>query len=380
MKLALIATEKLPVPAIRGGAIQIYLDSVAPIIAMNHDITIISITDPDLQQTEEKNGVRYVRFPEDQYVPSITDYLKKEKYDVVHLCNRPNWIKMLREAVPNTKFVLSVHNEMFSYEKMSNEEGQDCVDSVSKIVTVSDYIGTTITSRFQSAKSKTKTVYSGVDLNDYQPNWTSQGKQARNRVRNELGLQGKKVVLFVGRLSKVKGPHILLQALPDIIEQHPDVMMVFIGSKWFGDDEVNNYVKHLYTLGAMFKEHVTFIKFVKPKDIPDLYAMSDLFVCSSQWQEPLARVHYEAMAAGLPMITSNRGGNPEVIDEGKNGHVIHDFENPAEYARMINSLLSDAGKRERMGRYGRAKVEQDFGWNRVASNLQNVYEEVYRNV
>ena len=68
-----------------------------------------------------------------------------------------------------------------------------------------------------------------------------------------MNLQNKKIVLFVGRLSKVKDPHILLQALPKIIEKNPDIVMVFIGSKWFGDNNVNNYVKHLYTLGAMFQ-------------------------------------------------------------------------------------------------------------------------------
>ncbi|MCA1031209.1 glycosyltransferase family 4 protein [Bacillus timonensis] len=375
MKLALIATEKLPVPAIRGGAIQIYLDSAAPLIAKKHDVTIISITDPKLNDTEQSNGVKYVRFPEEQYVSSIINHCKNNHYDVIHLCNRPNWIKELKAATPNSKLVLSVHNEMFDYDKLTDAEGEECIKSVSKIITVSDFIGKTITSRFPSAKSKTKTVYSGADLTTYQPAWTSGGRDARNRVRSELGIQGKKVILFVGRLSKVKGPHILLQALPKIIEQHPDVMMVFIGSKWFGDDNVNNYVKHLYTLGAKYKENVTFIKFVQPKDIPDLYAMSDLFVCCSQWQEPLARVHYEAMAAGIPMLTSNRGGNPEVIEEGKNGHVIYDFENPDAYADMINSLLKDRSKCEKMGRYGRSKVERDFSWNDVASNLLRVYEE-----
>jgi spore coat protein SA len=374
MKIALIATEKLPVPAIRGGAIQIYLDAVAPIIAKKHDVTVISITDRDLPDVESKNGVKYARFDEENYVQSLTHHLKEVHYDVVHLCNRPNWIETLHEASPKTKFVLSVHNDMFSFEKMSDTEGDRCISTVSKIITVSDYIGNTITSRFPKAKGKTSTVYSGVDLEGYNPSWISQGSSARNRVRSELNLKDKKVVLFVGRLSKVKGPHILLHAMPKIIEQHPDVKMVFIGSKWFGDNDLNNYVKHLYTLGAMYQDNVTFIKFVKPKDIPDLFVMSDLFVCSSQWQEPLARVHYEAMAAGLPMITSNRGGNPEVIEEGKNGHVIHDFENPDEYARLINSLLSDKGKREKMGKYGRQKVERDFGWNQVASNLLRVYE------
>jgi spore coat protein SA len=374
MKIALIATEKLPVPAIRGGAIQIYLDAVAPIIAKKHDVTVISITDKDLPDVESRNGVKYARFDEESYIQSLTHHLKEVHYDVVHLCNRPNWIETLHGASPKTKFVLSVHNDMFSYEKMNDTEGDRCISTVSKIITVSDYIGNTITSRFPKAKGKTSTVYSGVDLEGYNPSWTSQGSSARNRVRSELNLKDKKVVLFVGRLSKVKGPHILLHAMPKIIEQHPDVMMVFIGSKWFGDNDLNNYVKHLYTLGAMYKNNVTFIKFVKPKDIPDLFVMSDVFVCSSQWQEPLARVHYEAMAAGLPMITSNRGGNPEVIEEGKNGHVVHDFENPDEYARMINNLLSDKGKRDKMGKHGRQKVERDFGWNQVASNLLRVYE------
>ncbi|EJQ70027.1 hypothetical protein IG7_02700 [Bacillus cereus HuA2-4] len=377
MKIAIIATEKLPVPAVRGGAIQIYIGSVASIIASKgNDVTVISITDPNLKTEEKKSGVRYIRFAEEGYLHDILEHLRNEQYDVIHLCNRPNWIAFLSEVATNTKFVLSVHNEMFAYEKMSDQEGEACIKAVSKIVTVSDYIGETITSRFKTANSKTKTVYSGVDLNEYYPAWTVNGKEIKHYVKKELNLQNKKVVLFVGRLSKVKGPHILLQALPKIIEKTPEIVMVFIGSKWFGDNNVNNYVKHLYTLGAMFQNNVIFIKFVKPKDIPTLYAMSDLFVCSSQWQEPLARVHYEAMAAGLPIITSNRGGNPEVIEEGKNGYIVNDFENPDAYAEKIINLLNNESKREQMGKYGRSKVEKDFGWNRVAMNLIGVYKEV----
>ncbi|MGE7881922.1 glycosyltransferase family 4 protein [Bacillus sp. NPDC094077] len=377
MKIAIISTEKLPVPAVRGGAIQIYIDSVASIIASKgNDVTVISITDPNLKPEEKKGGVRYIRFAEEGYLHDILEHLRNEQYDVVHLCNRPNWITSLSEVATKTKFVLSVHNEMFAYEKMSDQEGEACIKAVSKIITVSDYIGETITSRFQIAKSKTKTVYSGVDLNEYYPAWTTNGKEVKHYVKKELNLQNKKVILFVGRLSKVKGPHILLQALPKIIEKNPDIVMVFIGSKWFGDNNVNNYVKHLYTLGAMFQNNVIFIKFVKPKDIPTLYAVSDLFVCSSQWQEPLARVHYEAMAAGLPIITSNRGGNPEVIEEGKNGYIVDDFENPDAYAEKIINLLNNESKRVQMGKYGRLKVEKDFGWNRVAMNLIGVYKEV----
>jgi spore coat protein SA len=114
---------------------------------------------------------------------------------------------------------------------------------------------------------------------------------------------------------------------------------------------------------------------VQPKDIPSLFTMADAFVCSSQWQEPLARVHYEAMAAGVPIITSRRGGNPEVIEHGKNGYVVDDFANPEAYAKWINELFANRSLMEKMGRYGRTKVEKEFSWNVVASNLLSVYEE-----
>ncbi|MDQ0483396.1 glycosyltransferase family 4 protein [Guptibacillus hwajinpoensis] len=378
MNIALIATEKLPVPAIRGGAIQIYLEAVTKLLAKHHQVTVISIEDKDLQQSETVDGVHFVRMNQENYVTEIKNFISSKKFDVIHVCNRPLWIETLKESSPSSKFILSIHNEMFALGKMTDEEGEKCVSLVSKIVTVSDYIGQTITSRFPSAKGKVQTVYSGVDLTSYHPRWTAKGKQLRQSIRSQLQLSNKKIVLFVGRLSKVKGPHILLHSLPEIIAQHPDAHLVFIGSKWFGENNVNNYVKHLYTLGAMYPDNITFIKFVEPKDIPKLYSMADVFVCCSQWQEPLARVHYEAMAAGLPVLTSDRGGNPEVINEGKNGHVIHQFEEPTAYAKAINSLLSSEGTRDRLGKNGRTHVEGQFGWSRVASNLKTVYETAAR--
>lgn len=375
MDIAFIATEKLPVPAIRGGAIQIYLEAIATRIAREHHVTVISIEDINLKQEEVVENVRYVRFKEDEYVKSIKEFLKQEKYDLIHICNRPSWVSELK-SVTDAKCILSVHNEMFAYEKINEEDGNKCIQMTSQIVTVSDFIGSTITSRFPNAKGKVQTVYSGVDLEKYAPVWTNEGRVNRQRIRKQLGLENKKIILFVGRLSKVKGPHLLLQALPEIIEEHSDIMLVIVGSKWFGENNINNYVKHLYIIGAQNREHTTFIQFVKPKDIPLLYTMSDVFICSSQWEEPLARVHYEAMAAGLPIITSNRGGNPEVIVEGKNGFIIKDFENPSAYANKINYLFHHMEQMEKMGKNGRKVVEDKFGWESVVDNLLRVYKSV----
>jgi Glycosyltransferase len=373
MHIAMIGTEKLPVPAIRGGAIQIYIQSTAEIIAVSNQVTVFSIKDPDLKNEETVRGIHYIRLNRETYVSELAEQLSRGRFEIVHLCNRPAWIEHLKKAAPESRFVLSVHNEMFTETKMSHESGEQCIRSVAEIVTVSNYIAKTITNRFPEAAEKVRTVYSGVDLDTFHPAWTDEGMRIRKIMREKTGLEGKQIILFVGRLSKVKGPHILLQAIPAIAEEHPEAMFVFIGSKWFGDDRVNNYVRHLYTLGAMHQEHVTFIKFIRPSDIPYYYAMSDIFVCSSQWQEPLARVHYEAMAAGVPVITTNRGGNGEVISEGHNGFIIDAFDRPDAYARQINILLGDQTLRDRMGRIGRQTAENKYGWKRVAENLIDVY-------
>ncbi|MFT8316823.1 MAG: glycosyltransferase family 4 protein [Sporolactobacillus sp.] len=375
MKIAFIATEKLPVPAIRGGAIQIYLESVAALLAeSNHQITVYSIKDAGLADNETRKGIHYIHLSAKHYLQELIHALQSAKYDLIHLCNRPEWVTALADAAPESKFVLSVHNEMFAEGKITDKEGHACIERLSQIVTVSHYIGTTITRRFPEAEPITKTVYSGVSLEKYHPSWTAEGRSIREHMREELGLRDRKVALFVGRLSKVKGPHILLQALPSIIREHPEAMLVFVGSKWFGDDQVNNYVRHLYTLGALNPENVGFIKFVKPEDIPGFYSMADLFVCSSQWQEPLARVHYEAMAAGLPILTTNRGGNAEVIERGENGYVLDHFDDPEAYADIINQLFSDEDKSRRMGKKGREIAEHKYGWQRVADELLEVYE------
>lgn len=374
MKLAFICTEMLPAPAIRGGAIQILIDGIAPIIAERHDLTIFSITDPELPETEDSGGIRYVRFPRKEYVKSVVEYLKNNApFDVIHVFNRPRPVSWYKSAVPQTKFVLSLHNEMFDPQKINDEEGQKCVDSVETIMTVSNYIGQTVRKRFPAARSKVQTVYSGVDLTKYLPVWA--GGSNRHDLRQKFGFQDKKVILFVGRLTAKKGPHLLIEAMQEILPEHPDAVLVIIGSRWFSDNSINDYIRKLYSQAEPLGDRVIFTKFVAPSEMPDYYLAGDVFVCSSQWQEPLARVHYEAMAAGLPIITTNRGGNAEVIRHLYNGIVIDDFSNPGIFATAINKVFSYPGKALQLGKTARKISERYFGYERVARDLMSVYEK-----
>ncbi|RYL93268.1 glycosyltransferase family 4 protein [Sporolactobacillus sp. THM19-2] len=378
MRLAYICTEKLPLPAIRGGAIQMMIDGVASDLAAEHQLTIFSVTDPALSDREVKNHICYVRLPQEAYSDHVAKEITQHTFDVIHVFNRPKDVIKYKKACPQSRFVLSLHNEMFHPDKISDFEGRQAIDSVNRLMTVSRYIKDSVIRRFPQAGKKTDVVYSGADLNRYYPVWTIKGRTVRSNTRARLGIKDKKVILFVGRLSPSKGPHMLIQAMKYLLDDHPDAVLVIAGGKWFSDNGSNPYVNFLYQLAEPIRTQVIFTKYVPSDQIPDLFPAADLFVCSSQWQEPLARVHYEAMAAGVPVVTTDRGGNTEVVKQHVNGLVLEKYDRVGSFVQAIDYLLSNPFTASRLGRNGRLFVEANHDFSHVADRLLRLYNGVIR--
>ncbi|HWO75178.1 MAG TPA: glycosyltransferase family 4 protein [Bacillus sp. (in: firmicutes)] len=375
----MIGTDKLTVPPLRGGAVEVLVDGVTPHLSKKHQLTIYCITDPDLPDYEVVNGVEYIRVPRENYEYNVGIKLSektknKEYYDVIHVFNRPRNLPIYKAAMPESRFIISLHNEMFREGEISSEMGNLAINSVDKIMTISEYIRETLIARFPLAKSKVEVVYSGIDLNRYKPIWDKEAQETRNKLRKKYCVEDKNVILFVGRLSKTKGPDILIHAMKQVIQKYVDSVLVIVGSKWFGNDMIDEYGLSLRQLAESLGENkVIFTGFVPPSDIPSHYLIGDIFVCSSQWQEPLARVHYEAMGAGLPVITTKRGGNEEILEHLKNGILIEDYANPKSFADAISFLLSNEQEAKRIAKVGRKFVESNFGFEHVAVRLENLY-------
>lgn len=376
MRVALVCTEMLPVPPVRGGAIQIYLAGVAPLLAERFDVTVYGIADPELPMNEvhPKLPLRFRRFPRDGYEEAVAADLAAARFDVVEVFNRPKNVLLFAAAAPHSRYVLSLHNEMLLERKISDADGQRCVDLCAKIVTVSRFVADRVASRFPSAAPKLRPVYSGVDLTLYPPPGSAEAAALRAATRAARGIGDEPVVLFVGRLSEVKGPHVLVEAMADVLAHHPRARLLVVGSKWFGENEIDNYVRRLFERAERLGRSVVFCGFVPVAEIPAHFYAGDVFVCASQWEEPLARVHFEAMAAGLPVITTRRGGNAEAVKEGESAIVIDDFANPAAFASAINLLLAEPRRAAAMGRRGREIVEARGGWRGVAEELAEILQ------
>lgn len=371
MKIALICTEKLPVPPVAGGAVQLYIDGIAPYLAAKHDITIFSIQYHGLPDRETVNGIRLVRLPgsdNEIYINNLKSALDSS-FDLIHVFNRPRYVLELMKVLPGSRFSLSLHNEMFHPEKISDEEAMLCIKKVEFINTVSRYIADTVKERFPQAADKLRVVYSGADTDIFRPAWTPEGYKDKIALKARYKLQDHKVILFVGRFSPKKGVHVLLDAVKKVMLRRSDTALMIIGSKWYGSNETDDYTKELRTKAGQLPGPVVFTGFLPPDQVCRHYSMADVFVCASQWNEPLARVHFEAMAAGLPIITTNRGGNAEVVRDFGNGIVIDDCSNPEKMAESILHLLGNPSKCIEMGKTGRDMAERFFNWKRVAGEI-----------
>lgn len=377
MKIALICTEKIPVPPIRGGAIQQYIDGILPYIREKHQITVYCVQDPELPNEELSDNVRYVRVEGKgtlSYIYSVRDRIEDD-FDLVHVFNRPLWVNILSEKLPEScQMSLSLHNEMFLPKKISEEEAKQCIARVKFITTVSNFVSSGVKELYPEAEGKLRTVYSGVDIIKYQPVWSQEAALARKELKEKYGLTNKRIILYVGRLSVKKGSHVLIKAMDRVIAENPDTALVVVGSKRFGDNTEDSYVQGVKQLTNKSDAKVIFTGFLPPSEVVSHYYLGDIFVCASQWDEPLARVHYEAMAAGLPIITTNRGGNAEVMTMFDNGIILNKYDNPLVFARAINYLLDHPEMALKMGRRGRQLAEEKYSWERVAGELLELFE------
>lgn len=371
-RIAMVATEMLPVPPIRGGAIQTLIAGVVPLLARRFDLTVVGIRHPELPDEETAGGVRWVRVPAERrvedYAEHVVRFLGRERWDGVEIFNRPRLIGPVARALPGVPLVLSMHNDMFESNKIAPEKGRACLETLAAVVTVSDYVGRRIDELFPGFAAKITTVRSGVDLAAFRPR--PDGRRGELAARLDLG-EGP-VVLSTSRLSRNKGTHVLIEAMRRVLDTHPQARLLLVGSAWYGRDTRNDYVMEVEEQAAALGAAVRFTGYVPYREMPRYYELGDVFVCASQWREPLARIHYEAMATGLPILTTDRGGNAEVIEEGGNGLIARPHDDPEVFADALCTLLADADLRRRLGRRGRQLAEQRYGWARTARELEAV--------
>lgn len=403
MKIAFVSTEKLPVPAAEGGAVQTYIEGVLPCLSKRYDITVFCGAGSGRALEEKKGNVRYVRIPgakPGQYIETVKSRLDRS-FDLVHIFNRPLWLLSLSEGHPKLAYSLSLHNDMFHPDRMTKSEALECAARARFITAVSKYTADMAIAHCPAVRDKIHVIYSGVDAGRYSPA-SAVGRHSQvpavgghspapdvgghssamdvggRSPAPDAGVKDSKTILFVGRLTPEKGAHVLMQAVKKIMEERDGITLVIAGSRRFGSNEGDDYTRSLKALSGELKGSVVFTGFMQPDKLIDYYRSADIFVCPSQWNEPLARVLYEAMASRLPVVATDRGGNAEVVSNFTNGILVSEYRSHNAIAKAIRLLLDDPKKAEEMGKAGLELVMANHSWERVAEDIRRMIDKHVR--
>jgi spore coat protein SA len=390
--VALIGPELYPIPPIRGGAVELFIEGLASCLGRWRPV-VIGPSDPELPGFEVRSGVAYFRVPLGgwrgrvykryrQYFPiydlQVAKIIRRVRPDLLHVHNRPLLAQSLkkRQGLEKLPLILHMHN---LYESLGRRERPDpgAPQSLAAFIGCSRFVVERERWRLGKDAASHFVVYNGVDAAGF---FTARSRpDLREKWRSSLGLTEEPTVLFVGKIRESKGVQILLAAMDQVWVRFPAAALVLAGGTEFGRGRTGRETPFLQELRrqiAAARGRVVLTGFIPPRQMPEIYLLGDIFAGPSQIEEGLGMVFLEAAAAGLPIIATRRGGIPEVVRDGVNGLLLQQHDDPRELGEKIKQLLADRNLRLSLGRQGRAWVRENFSWEKTARRQEQVYDEV----
>lgn len=395
MKIAILTSGILPVPAVQGGAVENLIDFY---LAYNnkhhlHDITVYSCNHhstwkhPALKSKvnhyyyvdttsiiarirkrlylRKAGGGEMHHFSIEYFIEQVLKHLRKLSYDLIIIENRPPFSLKVKK-VSSAKIVYHIHNSNLTKESRYAEELYDAAD---QIICVSDFITKEVKS-IDSNDKKCVTVHNGIDLNAFSPN------RKYCIFRKDIGLnEDDFVLLFSGRINREKGISELLDAILSI-KEFSNIKLLVIGSSFYGGSSTEDrFINSLKEKTGCISNRIFFTGFIPYDKMPDYLSIANVSVIPSIWDDPFPTTVLEAQAMGLPIITTKRGGIPEEVSE-ENAILLNTDEHFVEnLANAILDLYQHPEKRDAMAK---ASLERSklFDKETYAQNFFNALEKV----
>lgn len=389
-KVALIGPELFPIPPIRGGATEQFIDQLARRLTHWRPV-VIGVGDPELPDHEFRGEVEYLRvslsgwrkwlykryrdtFP--YYDRRVAAVLREVKPALVHVHNRPLLALYLKKEFPHLPFILHMHN-LYTVLGKRERPAPGTPIPVEAFAACSRFVLEKERDRLGVGAASHVVVYNGVDPEAFQPQWQREAQAAE--LRERYGLDHEPTVLYVGKLRESKGIGVLLSAMELVWQKLPQAVLVLVGGTEFGRGRIHRQTPFLMQLQGQLNRaagRVITTGFIPPSEVSQTYLLGDIFVAPSQIDEGLPLVVLEASASGLPIITTQMGGIPEFVQDGLNGLLLGQKDDLTELAEKISLLLQTASLRKKLGEQGRHRVLQLFSWEKIAQRQEQVYDEI----
>lgn len=395
MKILVLAWE-FP-PRIVGGISRHVADLYPELVKLGHTVHLITIEVSKAPNYEVKNGISVHRVPVasnqdfsqwvvnmnasmEEYSIKLIDEILSDRFgqnfDLIHA---HDWLVVDAAIAISEKFHIpitatihateygrfnGIHNDTQNYvhqkEILLSQKAQ-------RVIVCTNYMSQEVERALGCPPAKVDVVYNGLSAKRIRQ--FQQLTFNRAEMRSKYAEPDEAIIYYVGRLTHEKGIFLLLNAAPKVIAAQADkVKFVIIGS---GDAHSILLQRQAWDLGIYHK--VVFTGFMSDEDLCKLQTIADCAVFPSLY-EPFGIVALEGFAAGVPVVVSNTGGMPEVVQNDVTG-VVTAVNNSDSIAEGIIKILQNPDFSQKLVTNAQQDLQTRFTWPKLAKQTEAVYQK-----
>lgn len=402
MKLAVITSGFLPVPATKGGAVE---NIIVNLLNENEkykkiEFSIFSVYDKtalDISKFYKKAKFKFIKIPNiikltDRCIFFIANNILKKKnshsyryifqrlyflYKCSNLLNQNNYDKVLLENHPSQYLALKWHKNNKQYEgnyyyHCHNEipgsyRCYDIIKNTKKIICVSEFRKNTVKNYWNLKDNQLVVLKNSIDSNKI---IKKANAEEIKEIRNKFNINAsEKVLIYTGRIVPGKGVKELIESIKLI--KHKNFKLLILGASLNSLNVKNEYEKEIYSsIDENIKNKIIFTGFINYDELYKYYSLADIAVLPSIMDDSAPLSIVEALCCGIPIITTDSGGIPEYATNGSAIILKRDKYLVNNIAKSIDSILGDDKKRKEM-----SKISKNISKNLT---LNKFYEEFYK--
>jgi len=368
MRILIASDCHLPIPAVLGGAIPSLMDTI---ILENEreqrlNIDVLSVFNEKAETQSEDLRQTSITYLKHSLIEKILDYciqcvleiiMPSRKGRNLELFWKKKVLRRLKSMLKSNDYgAVIIENQGFLtrvfldhalfqkyqgkiYYHLHNDIPNSVIDVVGssgQLILISNYLSKRIVDKYgEDAKKHISILKNGIPIQNYNK---SMDKVERFNMRAALGFsESNHVICFVGRICEEKGVLVLLEAFLKITD--PSVRLLIVGATEFGNNITSKFEKRVYDICDELADRVKMTGYISHDDIWKYFQLSDVAVLPSMWEEPAGLTVLEAMASGVPVITTDAGGIPEYLGN-EHGVIVKRDNNIVEYiVEAINCVI-----------------------------------------
>ncbi|ONK28376.1 hypothetical protein BVE84_03680 [Streptococcus azizii] len=394
MKIAILNSYLFPIPAVRGGAVETLIESIVK--AANEDaaveVTIFSLADDlAIAASQDYPNVRFqwLKRPPlldliDRGITSFLRLIKGDKdlwqknylwqimsarktrqllleqdYDIICIQNAPYLCSLFEERELGEKY----RGKVYFHTHNSQARKVNPSIALAGVISISHYLEENIRACFGETVP-IQVVHNGVATEQFDVALSAEEKEELAS-RYQIPANAP-IILFVGRMMPKKGVWELLQAFQKL--ENTAAHLLLVGASSFGMATVTPFEKEVAAVVASNSRiHTT--GFVANEELGKYYALADVVVLPSIWEEPLGLTMIEAQLSGTPLITTNQGGIPESTNPAYSILIEVSQDLSADLARAIDEVLDHPTVWKEKALQAQAEAESRFNEKRFYHNI-----------